>query len=717
MKWASPVTKESQMRIEKVDPDSEYAAFYREDMAPIRAEVEARSKEPLAWGELPEIEQLACLEEPGDAPIETGFSVAEDGSLAVAVKTLMPDTTPQMWDWWFGWHGSEDDRYRLWHPKAHISARWEDGRSDPCYVGRNSIVKEYIGNDVVDALIQFRSPLDFGLSFEAVSRPDKAVYICAKLGHPDLPVDYGYLVHQVRATPEGTQMRSRFWMSGKYVAPRRDTLLNKAAVSVLQRLKRLPKNFARDLLIHCAEEMTHLATILPLLYHKYATDTTPAISGVTFDRSDAGFEQKVMDTLFNKAPVKARPQTIYEPNTIEDIIRVVRYARATGQRVTVTSGGHSFSANFLREDCLLIDLKNFDRFSVNVEEKTAVAGPAVGGSTLMKALYKHKLFFPAGHCEGVCLGGYLLQGGYGWNGRKLGIACQSVVGIDVVTADGELVYADSETNSDLFWAARGAGPGFFGIVVSFHLKVYDLPKYRAVIAHCFAIKHLDDVYRWAADVGPAIPKAVEFQMVMSKKVLGLLGPGIEAIAPIFADTKDEFEEAKRFMNESPVAKKAIVRTPAINPGINVLYKAVMSHYPENYCWGVDNMWTHASIDDLLPFIREIAKTLPPPPSHFLWLNWHPGELAADMAYSMEDNVYLSLYSCWEDVADTSQYGRWASETIGRMEHLSIGIQLADEALHRRTAPFMEKAALEKVQAIRAERDPGGVFHQWHSKPG
>ncbi|MEL6969026.1 MAG: FAD-binding protein [Bacteroidota bacterium] len=693
-----------------------YAPYHREEMVNVPAEITAQLTNPLAWGSLPELEEMPLLEQEGDLPVETGFSVAEDGSIKVAVKTFMPETTPAMWDWWFGWHGSEDARYKLWHPKAHLSAEWEDGRTDNCYIGRNSIIEEYIGDNVQNALIQFKSPLDFGFSFAAINHPDKAVYICAKLGHPKLPVDYGYLVHQVRVTDAGTEMRSRFWVGGKYVAARHDDFLNKAAVAVLKRFKSLPDNFGHDLLLHCAEEMNHLTSILPQVYQEYAVDEPVAISGDIAYKGEDNFEQKVMDTLFNKAPVKQRPTAIYEPKTVEDVINVVRYAQKVGRRLTITSGGHSFSANFLRDDCLLIDLKHFNQYTVNEEEKTAEAGPAVGGSDLMKALYKKDLFFPAGHCQGVCLGGYLLQGGYGWNGRKLGIACESVLGLDIITASGELVYADANKNADLYWAARGAGAGFFGIVVKFYLRVYDLPKYRSVIVHNFAIKHLEDVYRWAHEVGPTIPKAVEFQMLMNKNVLGLMGPGIEAVAPIFADTKDEFEEAKAFMKNSPIAHKAMIKTPAINPGIDMLYKTVMSHYPEDHCWGVDNMWTHASIDDLLPYLKEIAETLPPAPSHLLWLNWHPGELNTDMAYSNEDNIYLSAYSCWENPADTAIYGDWASNTMRKMEHLATGIQLADEALHKRTFTFMDEDKLDRVQAIRAERDPQGIFHEWHSKP-
>ena len=59
----------------------------------------------------------------------------------------------------------------------------------------------------------------------------------------------------------------------------------------------------------------------------------------------------------------------------------------------------------------------------------------------------------------VGLGGFLLQGGFGWNSRAWGPACVSVRAIDVVTADGEMWHADAKRSADLLWAARGAGPG------------------------------------------------------------------------------------------------------------------------------------------------------------------------------------------------------------------------------------------------------------------
>ncbi|MDX2284129.1 MAG: FAD-binding protein [Bacteroidia bacterium] len=686
-----------------------HAAYYDETIAALRAEtLAALAASPFPAGALPPFGAAAYLEAPGYTSLETGYTREAGGGIHVAVLTPMPGVTPRMWDWWFGWHGSSSSRYKLWHPQAHLSARWEDGQDHPGYVGRTSLIEEYIGDQAFSAAIQFRHPEACGFSFAAAGDPGEAVYICARLGHPSLPVDFGWLVHQVRRTAQGAEMRSRFWMGGPYIQVRQEGLLAGAVSALLQRLPVMAPGFGADMLRHCAEEMTHLAAFLPALYAEFGGETCRMILPEQPD-----FEAVIQEATFNKWLPSHRPCRIFVPETVDEVAQALRYAREAGKKVSICSGGHSFSTNHLRPDSVLILMKHFSRYRIDAERMTATAGPGVGGSQLMLALYEQGLFFPAGHCKGVCIGGYLLQGGYGWNGRKLGLACESVTGLDIVTAQGELVHASASENPDLFWAARGSGPGFFGVVVRFHLRLHPLPPYRAIMAHEFPIRHLEAVFRWAWEAGPGIPKAVEFQMLMSKNMLNLLGPGIEAVAPIFADTRDEFEDAMAFMKNSPIRHKALIATPAFDPGIERLYASVMAHYPENAHWSVDNMWTHASIEDLLPFLHEMAETMPPPPSHALWLNWHPGQLSADMAYSNEDQIYLALYANWKNPADTAAYGSWAPELMGRMAHLSTGIQLADEGLHRRQARFLSPAHFARLQAIRAQWDPQGLFHSWH----
>ncbi len=435
--------------------------------------------------------------------------------------------------------------------------------------------------------------------------------------------------------------------------------------------------------------------------------------GKIIKKSDTNFDVAIMETLFNKRDYGRRPELMVVPQDVDDVIVAIRHAQSVGLKVSVCSGGHSWSANHLRPNSLLINMERFNQYEVNRDAMTAKAQPAVGGSVLLSALYKINLFFPAGHCKGVCLGGYLLQGGFAWNGRKLGMACESVIGLDIVTADGQLVYASETENADLFWAARGSGGGFFGVVVCFHLRLYPLPKYRGIMEHTFAVKHLEDVFRWVQEVGPTVPQSVEFQMIMAKKTLGIFPAGIEATATVFADSKDELHDSIAFMKNSPIKKKAFLRTPCLDIGINNMYTLAMTHYPENYYWGVDNMWTDASIDDLLPHLKEIAATLPPAPAHFLWLNWYPPVERQKMAFSMENKTYLALYGCWKTAADTAKYGNWATEQVKKMEHLGTGIQLADENLHNRPARFVSDVHLAKLDEIRAERDKNGLFNEWH----
>lgn len=441
------------------------------------------------------------------------------------------------------------------------------------------------------------------------------------------------------------------------------------------------------------------------------------IKGRVLRRTDAGFESAVLDTLFNRQALDRMPDLLAEPTDVDDIITVIRYARSAGKKISICSGGHSWSANHVRNDSVLISMTHFNRYEVDKANMRAKAGPAVGGSVLLTALMKQDLFFPAGHCKGVCIGGYLLQGGFAWNGRKLGMACESVIGYDIVTAEGELVHASETENADLFWAARGAGGGFFGVVVQFHLRLYPRPKYIGAMTQVFGMKHLEDVFQWAWEVGPDIPPAVEFQLLMTRQTLTFCGPGIEAVAPVFADTKEELEAAVDFMRNSPVRKKAFLRTPLLRSGIGSMYRFAMTHYPERHCWGVDNMWTHAPATELIPFLRQIADTLPPAPAHVLWLNWHPPVRQSKMAFSVEDQIYIALYGAWKSPADSPRYGAWAADWMRRMEHLSTGIQLADEGLHRRPARFLSAEHLQQMEAIREQRDVKGVFHRWHDAGG
>jgi len=250
---------------------SPYASFFNDQMAPLSDHV----KEALLIGgqacELfPLVDQAAQLQAPGHWPVETGYGLGPDGSVQVFVLTPMPGVTPAMWDWWFGWHGSEAQRYKLWHPRAHIHSAWADGRSDlNHYIGRTSQVVEYVGHELLTLTIRFVAPAILGLD-EARLKRQGEVAICARGGIAGTPMETGWLIHHLRPVEGGCEMRSRFWLGGHNVRPRgRDNALGRLIGGVAAKLNPLKASQAGELLVHCAQEMSHLASVLPELYQHF----------------------------------------------------------------------------------------------------------------------------------------------------------------------------------------------------------------------------------------------------------------------------------------------------------------------------------------------------------------------------------------------------------------------------------------------------------------
>lgn len=244
------------------DADTPFAEFYQPEMAKLpRHVVEALEHGPQAGPVLPGFDDTATLPAEGSQQTENGYGNLADGGIAVAVRTDMPRVTPQMWSWWFGWHGSDSRRYKLWHPRAHVSAQWRDQGPDGSYLGRTSLVREYLGSSFAKAAIQFVEPSTLGLQL-----PDGEVAVCARLGSADIPVDVGWLIHHVRPTADGAEMRSRFWMGGRHVALRNGFAITDRVVRPVA-ARQLPD--PRDLLVHCAQEMNHLAGFLPELHARF----------------------------------------------------------------------------------------------------------------------------------------------------------------------------------------------------------------------------------------------------------------------------------------------------------------------------------------------------------------------------------------------------------------------------------------------------------------
>ncbi len=254
-----------------------YARFWQPDMSPMPPHV----TEALLRGE--EARELAftldearVLLNPGYLPLENGHARLDNGQVFVAVHTQMPGATGAMFEWWMGWHYMEAQRYKLWHPRAHVDNGTKEMRGDdPVLCDREKYmtthyVTEYIGNHLDRITITFHDPRKFFGEQADLNSGGTTALVCGRVDLQQAPITVGWLIHQIRERNGDAEMRSRFWLgrpeiSGSRPGDPRNWLLRSRW---FQRLA-MPRNLGQDMLVHCAMEMNHLAGFLPELYDLY----------------------------------------------------------------------------------------------------------------------------------------------------------------------------------------------------------------------------------------------------------------------------------------------------------------------------------------------------------------------------------------------------------------------------------------------------------------
>ncbi|MHA2087625.1 MAG: FAD-binding oxidoreductase [Promethearchaeota archaeon] len=194
------------------------------------------------------------------------------------------------------------------------------------------------------------------------------------------------------------------------------------------------------------------------------------IRGKVLIEGEEGYEnaRKIWNGIIDK-----KPAIIVQCKGVADVIRSVNYARIHQLRTSVRSGGHNVAGGALNNGGIVIDLS--DMRSVHVDPINRVAR-VEGGVRLGDIDHETQIFglaTPTGLVTETGIAGLTLRGGFGHLTRRFGLTSDNLLSVDIVTATGELIKANSEENSDLFWAIRGGGMNL-GIVVSFEYKLYNI---------------------------------------------------------------------------------------------------------------------------------------------------------------------------------------------------------------------------------------------------
>lgn len=176
--------------------------------------------------------------------------------------------------------------------------------------------------------------------------------------------------------------------------------------------------------------------------------------------------RKIWNGLIDK-----RPSLIVRCAGAGDVVHSVRFARDHELVVSVRGGGHSIAGSSVSNDGLMIDLSPMKGIRVDPVRRTVRAQPGLKLGEFDRETQAFGLATTMGIATDTGIAGLTLGGGYGWLAGNFGLACDNLLSVDLVTAEGELITASERENADLFWGVRGGG-GNFGIVTSFEYSLH-----------------------------------------------------------------------------------------------------------------------------------------------------------------------------------------------------------------------------------------------------
>jgi FAD/FMN-containing dehydrogenase len=168
-----------------------------------------------------------------------------------------------------------------------------------------------------------------------------------------------------------------------------------------------------------------------------------------------------------------RPALIVRPADSDDVAGAIRFAKAVGLEIAIRSGGHSIAGYGTVDGGLVIDLSTMRSIEIDEAEGKAWVEAGVTAGEFTNASTAAGLVTPFGDSGDVGVGGITLGGGVGWLSRSLGLTIDSLLAVEIVTADGSTLMANETDHPDLFWAVRGGG-GNFGVVTRFLFRLHPI---------------------------------------------------------------------------------------------------------------------------------------------------------------------------------------------------------------------------------------------------
>lgn len=205
-------------------------------------------------------------------------------------------------------------------------------------------------------------------------------------------------------------------------------------------------------------------------------DNCPELTGEVVVQDDPEYNEARLVSNYYTSRDKYPDVIVYSKNTL-DVQNAIRFALCHHLPIRVRSGGHNHEGFSTGTGVVLIDVSQMKKIDIDKTKNIATVQPGLNGGELYKNLFANGLTQVGGTCAEVGISGLILTGGMGPLVRKVGMACDALISLEMVTAKGEIIRATKDNeHRDLFWASCGGGGGNFGVVTSLTLRVYPAEK-------------------------------------------------------------------------------------------------------------------------------------------------------------------------------------------------------------------------------------------------
>lgn len=194
------------------------------------------------------------------------------------------------------------------------------------------------------------------------------------------------------------------------------------------------------------------------------------LSGDIVTKKDKKYKESILS--WNRA-IKAEPLVIIYCKEDRDVINAINWAKENNVEVRIRSGCHSYEGYSTGNDVAIIDISKMKDINIDEENNTVKFGAGIINREAYESLGAKNFPFPGGGCPTVGITGLILGGGWGYSSRYLGLACDSLIEVEIINYNGEKLIVNKDSNDDLFWALQGGGGGNFGVITSLTLR---LPK-------------------------------------------------------------------------------------------------------------------------------------------------------------------------------------------------------------------------------------------------